>query len=193
MKVQLIGIVLLALIASSGNVYATQASMTTAFNTALNAVVGDQSNLDDDTIEGYDAWWLRYYYSYIEFNHLGEVEELGDYIGLTLDSEFKGGFYYQCVGFVKATTNLAGILTSNWNDNGGAVSASNLPSRGEVIATFTNGEYNGGHTAVVLSATPTFIYVIDQNWFGGNKVIIHAIDFVGNGNYNAGNYSIVEY
>jgi hypothetical protein len=157
---------------------ATLASMTSAFNTALNTVVGNSTNLQQTTMAGNPAWRFLYYNSNLQFSKFGTTLQYSipnsniSYIGLTPQSEISYG--YQCAGFIKATTNLAGKQTSKWNAIGGRVSIYNLPVRGNVIATFTNGAYDGIHSAVVLSSTPTYVYVIDQNWEPG-RVLIHAI------------------
>ncbi len=176
---------------------ATDASMTTAFNTALNNVVGDSNNLEIDTIQNYPAWRLLYNNSNSGISTFGTTDNGNyGYISLSADIDLAANFGYQCVGFVKAITNLGS--TSTWIE-GNQVSRFNLPNRGDVIATFDeNGDYDFGHVAVVLSASNTHIYVIDQNWEGTGetpvgRVIIHAISFDGTGNADADNYSIVEF
>ena len=191
---------LISAIFTFSNVFATEANMTSAFNTALNTVVGDSSNLQSATIEGYPGWKFLYYDSNDEFSDFGRVQEdQYGYISLTAWSDISVG--NQCVGFVKATTNLSGHHTSTWH-RGDSIGPYNLPSRGDVIAAFHG--YNiypqtgEGHVAIVLSATPSYVYVIDQNWFGNalndvGRVIIHIIRFNGEGdNTDASTYSKVE-
>jgi len=70
----------------------------------------------------------------------------------------------QCVGFIKEITGYT-AGTSSWKP-GAKVKPGNLPKRGTVIATFTNGKYNHLHTAVVvgMDGKGKWVEVIDQNW-----------------------------
>jgi hypothetical protein len=177
--------------------FAVKAKMTTAFNTALNAVVGNSANLQTTTILTYPAWKFLYTNSNLQFDAFGETNlELNGYISLSLLSEVNAGYGYKCVGFVKAVTDLGSGSTANWI-RGNAVRSFNLPVRGDVIATFdSTGHYDFRHVAVVLSANSNYINVIDQNWQGTGanpvgRIIIHAIPFNGTGITDADSYNIV--
>ncbi|MDD2871649.1 MAG: BPSL0067 family protein [Candidatus Gracilibacteria bacterium] len=181
------------------NAYAVKAKMTTSFNNALNTAVGNSDNLLKVTIQGRDAWKFFYNDSNSQFDIFGVTEEdMGGIISLTSENEYINHNYRQCVGFVKAVTDLGDGSTQNWI-KGAAITAYNLPVRGDVIVTFnSNGKYDYRHVAIVLSASNTFIYVIDQNWEktvsnpDTGRIIIHAIPFNGTGVGDADSYNIVE-
>lgn len=175
--------------------YATKAAMKTTFNAALNSVLANPDNILQTTINSSNAWKFWYNDSNSEFSAFGDTEEdSSGFISLAKHEEVLA-YGYQCVGFVKAVTNLNNTTTSQWIP-GNTVTTTNLPVRGDVIAIFDGtGHYNyAGHVAVVLSANTSYVYVIDQNWdLGYGRVVIHTIPFNGTGNNRAGNYRIVNF
>lgn len=78
----------------------------------------------------------------------------------------------QCVAFVKAMTGST-VRSTDWEAGESLLDMKTIDSKlrnlamGTVIATFdSNGDYNYGHTAIVVgkSGTGDWIEVIDQNW-----------------------------
>ncbi|MDP2090395.1 MAG: BPSL0067 family protein [Candidatus Gracilibacteria bacterium] len=173
-----------------------KAKMKSTFNTALNKIFKDKNNLETVIIQNNLARKLLYKNSneYIKQFGVTEKNDIG-HISLTNKVDYDYGYKNQCVGFVKAVTDLG--TTSTWI-KGEQVTDTKLPARGDVIATFgANGKYNNKHVAIVLSTSKTHIYVIDQNWEGtGNnsvgRIIVHALKFTGNGVNNVNNYYIVK-
>jgi hypothetical protein len=142
------------------------------------------------------AWKLLYKNSDVQLSQFWVIEkDEWWYISLTNKTDYDYWFMKQCVGFVKAVTDL--WATSTWK-KWDSVTPFNLPIRGDVIATFNaNWVYDYKHTAIVLSTSNTHLYVIDQNWeWKANnsvgKIIVHVLKFSWNGVNNANNYYIVE-
>jgi hypothetical protein len=80
--------------------------------------------------------------------------------------------YYQCVGFVKAITDMGTTYqsrTANW-DPLERLSPNNLPPQFTAIATFKDSTGDSkanlyvGHVAIFWGANSSGIWVIDQNW-----------------------------
>jgi len=122
----------------------------------------------------------------------------------TIDSLDKEHWAYgQCVSLVKTLTESTMISTKKWK-KWEAVTEDNLPTPWDIIATFTNWEYDFCHTAVCLTATKEWILVLDQNWYNEewdywswtsqNKGIawFHFINFAWSRVNNAKSYSTVE-
>jgi hypothetical protein len=98
----------------------------------------------------------------------------------------------------------AGWAVSVKASGSSSIATSNLPSRGDIIATFKYDSvkqkyvYDYRHTAIVWDADTTKITVIDQNWEENNlnvggKIIKHEILFSGSGYVgDASNYYHVE-
>jgi len=151
-----------------------------------------------DDIANMTAFGVKFTnYTVTKFEKFGTIDEdqLSNLISLAPQSELNAGFGYQCVGLVKAVSHLGSTRT--WKD-GGRITPNNLPRKWSIIATFDrNGNYDFGHTAIVLKATRNYIYVIDQNWFGAGAnpvgdILIHAIKFTGRGGLtDAGRYSAI--
>ncbi|HEV7282308.1 MAG TPA: BPSL0067 family protein [Pirellulaceae bacterium] len=76
----------------------------------------------------------------------------------------------QCVNFIKAVSETLHISANfDWRPGPDVIKADGkLPesiSSGSVIATFTDGRYDGGHAAVVLRRVDDYtLEVADQNW-----------------------------
>ncbi|MDD2871645.1 MAG: BPSL0067 family protein [Candidatus Gracilibacteria bacterium] len=185
-------IVLLLAVFGFNSAYAYRAVMKTTFNAALNSVLSNPDNILQTTENGMNAWKFWYNDSNSEFSAFGDTyEDFDGYISLAKPTEVSANGY-QCVGFVKEVTNLYNTSTGQWRP-GNAVTTTNLPSRGDVIATF-NGQSYSGHVAIVLSATSSYVYVIDQNWdIGNGRIYIHALKFSGTSVNNAGNYKLVNF
>jgi len=112
-------------------------------------------------------------YGVVARTHWGERidDTTGKYVSVASQAEVDYA-YYQCVGFVKAVTNMGSRYisrTSNWVPLS-RLSPNNLPPKYTPIATFkdTTGDGNAnryvGHVAIFYSGNSEGIWVIDQNW-----------------------------
>ena len=170
----------------------------------MNFQLNNDNNWEETTISGYPAkrmiWSSSNAVSMAGFGRVPYYNENAEYMSLANTANYKLAGY-QCVGLVVA---VAGIgSTSTW-ERGDQITTSNLPSRGDIIATFKYDSvkqkyvYDYRHTAIVWDADTTKITVIDQNWEENNlnvggKIIKHEILFSGSGYVgDASNYYHVE-
>jgi len=158
---------------------------------SINFQLQNPSNWDED---GSMLWNSSNAASMAGWGRIPYMYEGHYHMSLTTPADYNYAGY-QCVGLVKTVSNLG--ATSTWRKDGSKLSTSNLPSRGDIIATFSsNGKYYS-HTAIVWNANSSGITVIDQNWEendleNGGKIMIHSINFGGSGVNDAGNYSRVK-
>ena len=75
----------------------------------------------------------------------------------------------QCVSFVKEVSSTAAVETKYWKQkNNRKIISTNDVTAGDVIASFTNKSYDGGHAAVVVEVHEDWVYVMDQNYAYAN-------------------------
>lgn len=122
------------------------------------------------------------------------INQEGNYISVNLPGYNSGSTYYgECVTFVKAMSSDVDVHTSNWTSNGNSITTVNMPSVGDIIATFdNNNKYDFGHVAIVVRVTGNYVHVMDQNYVD-NVLTVHELHITGNGNISdLGNYRIVQ-
>jgi hypothetical protein len=170
-KILLIAILSLISISS----YVEQAKVKYEFLQALAQVGKDSNNFETTTINGYTGHKFLYTQETVEqFGNFGEIQsEPNGYISLAKPGEIPR-FGYQCVGFVKAVSNLKYTSTGDWEVNLG-ITPFTMPNKGDIIATFlNNGDYYG-HVAIVISVHSDGVYVIDQNSDGTGDVPVGKV------------------
>lgn len=137
------------------------------------------------------------------FSALEAVVEVGvvtfdqptnNYLSVTANSDYSS-YTHQCVGFVKAVSSLG--HTRYWTPIENGYWGDTPFSKGDIIATFDNNDYQG-HVAIVVSTTNDGAWVMDQNWVAndltnGGVIRLHFIDNQGTGQSNIENYSLFEY
>lgn len=164
-----------------------QAKVKYEFLKAIAEVGRDSNNFETTTING-NLGYKFLYTSETEkkFSQFGSIQyEPGGYISLANTTE-EEAFGYQCVGFVKAVSNLKHTLTKEWIRDLD-ITPFTMPDKGHVIATFgSDDKYNHGHVAIVISVHSDGVYVIYQNTDGTGanpvgKVYIRKIIFDGPG------------
>jgi len=119
-------------------------------------------------------------------SYWGKVGSFGGKLAVTDWNEWYGGYYHQCVGFIKAVSDVNGWYsnypTSGWIRGNSVNTFTPLWS---VIATFSpQGKYNYGHTAILVgfygNSVTGGIEVIDQNFYdhslsNGSYIARHQI------------------